>query len=315
MKGAVSRREIAAPHQEPQFAPPLLLPESENSAEIEPKTAENSENQPENKNNNELPPQQTDNSEIIGDRPRRRSTRERQLPTHFGDFFCHVLEEGQLSDSDTSTCSSDSNSSASSSTDSSAPSSSGEEEPEPTRNNTPTISQPSAPKSQGLPEQTEWVSEETTAAIRASIERTDRPKEGRCRVCGYRASLRRVRVHIKQHRCRYFCPCTLNSVSRDSVYEHQKRHKSRPGTHTPLYTVDQSNYERFTRAMGWTEPPAFQPCVPTRGAPASDQGSSRPSRGPPPGVSASNQGSSRPSRGIPPALQGLEPPVPKRPRK
>ena len=37
MKGAVSRRKIAAPHQEPQFAPPLLLPENENSAEIEPK--------------------------------------------------------------------------------------------------------------------------------------------------------------------------------------------------------------------------------------------------------------------------------------
>ena len=182
------------------------------------------------------------------------------------------LEDGeQLSDTEsTSSTSSSSTSSASSSS---------EEEPEPAA--AEPLANP-APALQFPPEQTDWILESTTASIRASIEKTDRPKEGRCRVCGFRAALRRVRVHVKQHKCRYFCPCMLNSVSRDSVYEHQKRHRGRPGTHHPLYTVDEHNYQDFCRAMGWSEPPAFQPCVPTRGGSTAREGSPRPRREPQP---------------------------------
>ena len=115
-----------------------------------------------------------------------------------------------------------------------------------------------------LPEVLEWVDESTTRAISDSIDRNGPPKRGSCKICGFRGALRRVRVHAKQHKLRYFCPCQLNSVSRDSVYEHQKKRRGTPGNHYPLYTVDERNYSAFTRAIGWSNPPPFAPCVPTR---------------------------------------------------
>ena len=197
-----------------------------------------------------------------------------------------VLEiEAAEGESLSDTESTHSSSSASSSTDSATASSTDRDEPEQMDDQPPVepVRPPPTERTvRRLPERTEWVQEATTTAIRNSIERTEGYRQGRCRVCGFRGALRRVRVHIKQHRCRYFCPCTLNSVSRDSIYEHQKRHSNRPGTHYPLYTVDETSYPTFCRAMGWSQPPAFQPCIPTRGAPPARDGSARPSRDPRP---------------------------------
>ena len=64
-----------------------------------------------------------------------------------------------------------------------------------------------------LPERTEWVDEATTQAIRDSIDRSGPPKRGSCRICGYRGALRRVRIHVKQHQLRYYCPCKSLVVS------------------------------------------------------------------------------------------------------
>ena len=76
--------------------------------------------------------------------------------------------------------------------------------------------------------------------------------------------MRRVRVHAKQHQLQYFCPCRMNSVSRDTIYSHQKKYGASAGSHYPLYTVDSGSYGGFCQAMGWNPPPPFTPCVPVQ---------------------------------------------------
>ena len=112
------------------------------------------------------------------------------------------------------------------------------------------------------PEQLDWIDDSTTHAISDSIDRSGPPKQGSCKLCGFKGTLRRVRVHAKQHQLRYFCPCKLNSVSRDTVYSHQKKQGASASSHHPLYTVDANNYGGFCQAMGWNPPPPFTPCIP-----------------------------------------------------
>ena len=105
-----------------------------------------------------------------------------------------------------------------------------------------------------------WLSEASLKSIEQGIEGTA------CKLCGYRTSRRRIRMHTRQHFVRMFCPCTYQNASRDSAYDHQIAHQrteEHGGHEGRIYMVDEENYPAFCTFMKWQAPPPFGPCRPT----------------------------------------------------
>jgi hypothetical protein len=87
-----------------------------------------------------------------------------------------------------------------------------------------------------------------------------------CRYCGLKNNQRRLRVHLKQHFLKNFCPCGYSRTSRDTVVDHQRRRGRVPshgGSEGHIFEVDKASYPDFVKFMGWKEPPEFGSCQPT----------------------------------------------------
>lgn len=132
----------------------------------------------------------------------------------------------------------------------------------------PTEEEPSQPLSQttgGHIKTVAWMDPATMAQIDADL--LVQGQEGTCRRCGLTGTRRRMRIHVRQHHCRFYCACQFTSISRDQAYEHVRRGR-RQGNHAltedSLYMVDRQSYAGFTRHLGWTEPPPFPECQPSR---------------------------------------------------
>ena len=131
------------------------------------------------------------------------------------------------------------------------------------------VSKPAAKKA---PEPTEkeyhpelpprWLTEDTRYKVAEAISGRYRDT---CKYCDLRAPTRRLRVHVRQHFIRCFCPCGFNRVSRHSVGDHQRRNgrsSLHGGTDGKIYEVDKESYPAFCTAIDWEDPEPFQECVP-----------------------------------------------------
>ena len=107
-----------------------------------------------------------------------------------------------------------------------------------------------------------WLTEETRHKVAEGIVGQYRDT---CKYCKLTAPTRRLRIHVRQHFIRYYCPCGFNRVSRDSVGDHQRKNSRgslHGGTIGKTYEVDKASYPALCRAMEWEEPEPFQDCTP-----------------------------------------------------
>ena len=114
--------------------------------------------------------------------------------------------------------------------------------------------------------QLSWITPETARAITDLI-RGPTPDKCYCRDCYFRGTRKRVRIHCAQHFLRYYCECQFNRPSRDSVVDHQRaknNSEQHGGQERRVYKVDEASYPTFCLAIGWQDPPAFAPAVPTK---------------------------------------------------
>jgi hypothetical protein len=77
----------------------------------------------------------------------------------------------------------------------------------------------------------------------------------------------KVRLHVKQHFVRWYCPCRMSSASRDTLTAHQRTRHLTPehgGTQRTIYGVDAAGYQQFCKDTQWRHPPHFPGCHPTR---------------------------------------------------
>ena len=114
-----------------------------------------------------------------------------------------------------------------------------------------------------------WLSKATPHNIETAI------TQGRCKVCHWQANeLHRTKLHTRQHYTLHMCKCRLISPSRDTIYRHQ--HQGRcPLQQTNIFKVDKETYGEFCHFIGWTDPPTFGRCVPTRQGPKRVDNSSK----------------------------------------
>ena len=62
------------------------------------------------------------------------------------------------------------------------------------------------------------------------------------------------------------CKCQLFSPSRDTIYRHQKYGRCAL-KHKYIYEVDKATCTDFCTFIGWTDPPRFEKCNPTKRGP------------------------------------------------
>ena len=117
------------------------------------------------------------------------------------------------------------------------------------------------------PERITWLSDGSRDALSGAVLPAEKEDEGRCKYCGYTATKKRVRVHVRQHFARYYCRCGMNRTSRDTVVEHVKRNRGQESHSSKVHEVDRPTYPVFARSMGWTNPPVFPECRPTLSGP------------------------------------------------
>lgn len=97
----------------------------------------------------------------------------------------------------------------------------------------------------------QWLSEKTRSRIAAA--RTG----NRCTKCGLtlgegKAGIKRIRIHVRQHWTKYFCPCNLGRGSK----AHQRsldRADAHGGPSESVHEVDRENYPNFCRKYGLPE--------------------------------------------------------------
>ena len=109
----------------------------------------------------------------------------------------------------------------------------------------------------------EWTTLMTSEALQRNTIKTG-AETGKCGLCDFKGSLKRTRIHVKQHYVRYFCSCLYTSSSRETVRQHRTNH-AKKGNHHSLYSVDSDSFRDFCKATGWTNPPTFTPCQPVKG--------------------------------------------------
>ena len=111
------------------------------------------------------------------------------------------------------------------------------------------------------PPRTVWICDGTRMALTRAMVGPDRTE---CRLCNYKGTTKRLRVHVRQHFMRQFCRCGTHSISRDTMLIHKSKNEGRPG-HGDIHEVDRATYREFGESMGWTNPPYFGECTPTLG--------------------------------------------------
>ena len=105
----------------------------------------------------------------------------------------------------------------------------------------------------------EWMTREMKEKVEAAVK-----GERQCRLCDYKTSKRRIRIHIRQHYCMHFCQCGYKNISRDQVAEHQK-YTRQPG-HTRevcrVFMVEKDQFPSFRKYMKWPEDMSFGTLLP-----------------------------------------------------
>jgi len=123
-----------------------------------------------------------------------------------------------------------------------------------------TVQQEKKPKAKPRTAMLQWLTDSTLKAVEDNI-----LGEEDARTCGLCAdsatySKRRIRIHLRQHLCLWYCQCGFHHPSRDSVYVHQKKHgrtDEHGGADGPVYAVDAASYSDFCDHLGWRTPPEF----------------------------------------------------------
>ena len=109
-----------------------------------------------------------------------------------------------------------------------------------------------------------WISDQTYQKVLENI------KPGnKCAICGLgRTTLRRLKVHGRQHFTHHYCVCGKKSPSRDTIYKHQIHPiRSCDNHNNIIYEVDPSNLSAFWQYMGWPGAPTKdRGCVPCFGS-------------------------------------------------
>jgi transposase InsO family protein len=106
-----------------------------------------------------------------------------------------------------------------------------------------------------------FVSQDTWIAINNNI------KDNACTICGYSASAqRKIKIHVRQHYTKVFCPCGYGSSSRDTVGYHQ-RSKNRSclhgGPEKVCYEVEESLFPALKNKLKWGNDVVFGSLIPT----------------------------------------------------
>jgi hypothetical protein len=112
-------------------------------------------------------------------------------------------------------------------------------------------------------ERLKWISPQTRGALGQAICR----EQEVCTLCDREGTLKRLRVHVRQHFLRCYCPCGYGRLSRDSIGDHQRRMGRTPahgGSQGDIYESDAQMFPQMAEYLGWKDPSPFEACLPVR---------------------------------------------------
>lgn len=93
-----------------------------------------------------------------------------------------------------------------------------------------------------------WQTKQTLNRIEENIKYNG--EEGICGYCGFRTSKRRVRIHVRQYYCLYFCTCQYWNSSQDRVYtsiQSERQNDNHNQNKFTVYMVNLQNYDDLTK--------------------------------------------------------------------
>ena len=101
----------------------------------------------------------------------------------------------------------------------------------------------------------EWVSRKTKDLVEKAV-----TNGNACKLCPYKTSKRRIRIHVRQH----FCHCGYWPTSRDQVAEHQKttRRAGHSRVQCRVYMVAEEEFPAFRQHMQWPSNKSFGEFLP-----------------------------------------------------